>query len=128
MHQDIDKLANQAAGNWYSLMKLRKDKGSMLYLTHKQPSWYTHERSLTMSQEYSDPNRATDPLPKPIDITIENHRSVFLFHLHSDAARTWVEDNVSTESWQWFGQALAVDHHCARDLAQGMLDDGFTVE
>lgn len=61
------------------------------------------------------------------DVTIENHGSIFLFHLHTDAAEEWVETHVPGDA-MFFGGALAVEHRYAEDLAGGMLDDGLEVE
>ena len=60
------------------------------------------------------------------DVKVENHGTLFLFRLLTDAARDWVEAHVDPEA-QWFGGALVVEHRYARDLAQGMLDDGLAV-
>jgi len=67
------------------------------------------------------PKKAASP-----DVTVENHGTVFLFNLLTDAARAWVEENVPDDA-QYFGGALAVEPRYARDLAQGMIDDGMTV-
>jgi hypothetical protein len=60
-----------------------------------------------------------------LDITVENHGSIFLFRPESDAGKSWLEDNTDG---QWFGNALAVEHRFAYDLAQGALNDGLEVE
>lgn len=59
--------------------------------------------------------------PSPPDVTIQNQGSVFLFVLHTPAARDWVGENVSIEDYQWLGShSFAVDHRFAADLATGM--------
>lgn len=65
---------------------------------------------------------------KTPDIRVENHGSIFLFRWLTKAGKSWIGENVSAEGWQFFGDALAVDHHYARDLASGMLNDGLRVE
>ncbi len=37
-------------------------------------------------------------------------------------ARAWMKDNIQSESWQWLGGSLGVDHHCADDLLEGMTE------
>jgi hypothetical protein len=62
------------------------------------------------------------------DINIENHGSIFLFHPNTPEGGRWLEENVQSESWQWFGKALSVDHRYAQGLAAAALDDGLSVE
>ncbi len=61
------------------------------------------------------------------DVTVDNHGSVFLFHMHTDRAREWVETNVSEER-QMLGGALAVEARYAFAIAQGMNVDGLSVK
>lgn len=61
-----------------------------------------------------------------MDITVQNEGTIFLFHLHSEEAVAWVDENVPEPLW--FGKALAVEHRYAEDLAQGMLDDGLVLQ
>ena len=62
-----------------------------------------------------------------IDVEVENHGSILLIYLLSDAAQDWVEEHVEAEDCQWFGTALAVEQRMAGDLAQGMADAGLIV-
>lgn len=63
------------------------------------------------------------------DVTVENHGSLFVFTILTDAANEWVSENVQTEPHQWLGDhTLAVEHRYAHDIAQGMLDAGLEVE
>lgn len=57
------------------------------------------------------------------DVYVENHGSLFLFHLETEEAVMWVEANVGEVELP-----LAVEHRYAYDLAQGMLDAGLTLE
>jgi hypothetical protein len=45
----------------------------------------------------------------------------------SEAARQWVDENVVSEPWQWFGGALWVDVRCARHLVDEIADQGFEI-
>jgi hypothetical protein len=60
-----------------------------------------------------------------IDITITNEESIFTFRPNTAEGQQWLEDHTDG---QWFGGALIVEHRYARDLAQGCLDAGLTVE
>jgi hypothetical protein len=59
------------------------------------------------------------------DIEVENHGSIFLFRPLTNAGSEWLNENTDG---QWFGNALAVEHRYAFDLAQGAIDDGLKVE
>jgi hypothetical protein len=59
------------------------------------------------------------------DVTVTNCGSIVQFRLHSKAAQEWVEENVQTDDWQWFGRnCFNVDHRYAGHLAEGMADAG----
>jgi hypothetical protein len=61
---------------------------------------------------------------KMTDYTFENHGSLFLVRPHNDAAEAWLVEHTDG---QWLGGALAVEHRYAAGLAEGLIDDGFTV-
>jgi hypothetical protein len=61
------------------------------------------------------------------DFLIADHGSIFTIAPVSEAARQWLDENVASEPWQWLGDALCVDHRCARDLIDQIADDGFDV-
>lgn len=61
------------------------------------------------------------------DVTIENHGSIMLFRLNTDAAEEWVDTYVSDDAQLW-GGALVVEPRYAGNLAAGMVDDGLEVE
>ncbi len=65
-----------------------------------------------------------------IDVTIDNDNGVYSFHLHTPAAKDWVEENVALEGWQWLGSScFAIDDGCmAMSLADGMTGDGLAVQ
>ena len=60
------------------------------------------------------------------DISIENHGTIFLFWLNTQAATEWVEEHVQSDA-QFFGDALVVEHRYARDLATAAVADGLAV-
>ena len=46
----------------------------------------------------------------------------------TDRAKTWVDENVHSEPWQWLGSTLVVDHHFIKDLELGMVDARLTTD
>ncbi len=58
-------------------------------------------------------------------VRIEGH--IVMFTPESDFAKEWVSENLSLESWQWWGNAFAVEMGYAGDLIQGMMGDGLEV-
>jgi hypothetical protein len=62
------------------------------------------------------------------DVSIENHGSIVLFVLLTDASLAWVIEHVKTEPWQWLGEnRLAVEPRYVGALATGLRCEGFTV-
>lgn len=59
-----------------------------------------------------------------MDVLVANEGTVVSFRPVSEAGKAFIEENVESESWQWLGDALVVDHRYAEPLIQGMLDDG----
>lgn len=66
-------------------------------------------------------------MPQP-DFTIRHDGSIFMFTPLTGICRQWIEDNVQSEGWQWFGNALCVDQHLARGLKNTLEDAGFAGE
>ena len=62
------------------------------------------------------------------DVVVENHGSIFSFMPVTKAAKAWIEENVETEGWQWLCGALCVEPRMARDLADGMVSAGLSIE
>ena len=68
-------------------------------------------------------------MAKPIaDILVADHGSVYLFIYQSEVGRDFLQDECETESWQWLGSNLAVDHGVAAGLVAAMIDHGLTVD
>lgn len=67
------------------------------------------------------------PTRRVIDVLVHDHGSIFLFSLLTPAAQEWVAENVETESHNWLGGSLAVEHRYAHALAAGMIDAGLNV-
>jgi len=63
----------------------------------------------------SNPEKCKTP-----DLLVRNEGTVFVFCPLTERARAWIDENVQTEAWQWFGSALVVEHRYAWGLASGM--------
>jgi hypothetical protein len=61
------------------------------------------------------------------DFQIADHGSIISIKPVSEAARTWIDENVVSEPWQWLGGALCVDIRCARDFIDGIAAEGFEI-
>ena len=63
-----------------------------------------------------------------LDVSIENHGSIFLFRILTPAAQKFVDEHLQLEGWEWMGNGVAVEHRFAEDLAIRMMDEhGLTV-
>jgi hypothetical protein len=61
-----------------------------------------------------------------IDVKVENHGTIMLFRLLTDAAEEWVDENVPDNSQYW-SDSLVVEPRYAEDLALGMIEAGLEV-
>jgi hypothetical protein len=61
-------------------------------------------------------------------VLIANTGNVFTFCPLTDRAKTWIDDNVQSESYQWLGATLIVEHRYALGLAQGPIDAGLVLQ
>jgi hypothetical protein len=62
------------------------------------------------------------------DVLVHNEGTVFLLNPLTARAKEWIEENVQTEAYQWFGSTLVVEHRFVWGLAQGMLDEGLVLQ
>lgn len=65
------------------------------------------------------------------DFTISDNgpmSTIVMFRANSDEAKQWVDDKVEVPNYMWLGESFAADHRPARDLIEGILEAGFTVE
>jgi hypothetical protein len=65
--------------------------------------------------------------PAP-DVLVANGGTVFTFCPLTDRAKTWIDDNVQSESYQWLCNVLVVEHRYAWGLALGMQQDGLILK
>jgi hypothetical protein len=61
------------------------------------------------------------------DFRIEGGGTVYLFRPLTETAREHLETNVQSDA-QWFGDALAVEHRYARDLAAQLAEEGYVIQ
>lgn len=61
------------------------------------------------------------------DIRVEDHGTIARFTPLSDSGREFLQTEVSSEGWQWFGGGLCVDHRYAGDLMTACLENGLEV-
>jgi hypothetical protein len=74
---------------------------------------------------HNEPTSQPDLQP---DVLVANAGTVFTFCPLTARAKTWIDDNVQTESYQWLGNVLIVEHRYAWGLAQGMIDEGLVLQ
>lgn len=73
-----------------------------------------------MSNSHSSKPRA--------DVLVSGGGSLYVFRALTDAAKEWIESNVSSEGFQpQFPEVLYVEHRYAHDLAAGMRDAGMVL-
>jgi hypothetical protein len=65
---------------------------------------------------------------KAPDVLVRNEGTVFVFCALTSRAKAWIDANVQTDAYQWFGNALVVEHRFAWGLGMGMRDAGLVLE
>jgi hypothetical protein len=65
-------------------------------------------------------------MPRDADVIISGGGTIYLFRPLNASASDWVAGWVCGER-QLLGNALAVEHRYARDLAQAMAEDGLRI-
>lgn len=71
---------------------------------------------MTRTANDSSPIQLRDQAQREADILIRDHGSMWSFTPQSDEAGAYMREGVQTESWQWSGETLMVDHRPARGL------------
>jgi hypothetical protein len=62
-----------------------------------------------------------------VDVSVRDEGSVVIVTPQTDAAKAWVEENVSLEGWQWFGGGFAAEPRMLDNLLAGMEEDGLEI-
>ncbi len=61
------------------------------------------------------------------DLRVENHGSIITIDPVTPAGKVWLEQNVESEGWQWFGPMLCVEPRYALPLLCAAYDAGLVV-
>jgi hypothetical protein len=61
-------------------------------------------------------------------MVVNDQGSVVIFTPEGDFEYEWMMLNLETESWQWQGRSLVVDHRPAQDLVDLIQHEGFIIE
>lgn len=61
-----------------------------------------------------------------IDVSVQNEGSVILLTPNTEAARDWIDENISSSS-TWWGKALVVETRYAGPVIEGMQRAGLVV-
>ena len=62
------------------------------------------------------------------DFSLYNGGTIFRLTLNTQAARAWVDENLSLESWQWFGDdSIVIEGRFILDILAGIKAAGLTV-
>jgi len=69
------------------------------------------------------------PAAKPIgpDFSVSNHGSIYLLTPLTGAAEEWVDEHIGDDALR-FGYGVSVEHRYIRDIVDGIVNDGLTVE
>lgn len=62
------------------------------------------------------------------DVLVNNAGTLFTFCPLTARAKEWISENVQSESYQWLGATLCVEHRYAWGLAEGMKDAGLVLQ
>ncbi len=62
------------------------------------------------------------------DIEVKNEGTVVLLIPMSSEGKAWIDENLQLESWQWYGNAAAIEARYVDPIVQGMQDDGLEVQ
>lgn len=57
---------------------------------------------------------------KPV-VHVEYHGTVTLIRPLTKAAKRWLQENVHSEGWQWWGDALACEPRYVEDVVNALL-------
>ena len=58
------------------------------------------------------------------DFAVDNHGTIIVFHLFTDRAREWVNENVNIPSYMRLGGDFACEHRMAEGILEGMAEEG----
>lgn len=61
------------------------------------------------------------------DFHVEDNGSIILLRPMTDAAKTWIDEHITGDEVQYFGNAVVVEHRYIADIIDGIKNDGLTV-
>jgi hypothetical protein len=62
------------------------------------------------------------------DFNYRNEGTIFLLIPNTEIAHDWINENLYIESWQKFGNNVAIDHRCFVPIYEGIENDGLLIE
>lgn len=62
------------------------------------------------------------------DVVVANCGTLWAMCPMTDAAKTWVNENVMLEGYQWLGNSFYVEARYAPALLEGMKESGLAIE
>ena len=68
----------------------------------------------------------SDSSPTKPDFIVENHGSIFLLSPQTDAARAWIDENITHEGFQPYWPVVVIEPHYIADIIAGIQNDGLT--
>jgi DNA-binding LacI/PurR family transcriptional regulator len=69
---------------------------------------------------------ATDSENQP-DLDVRNEGTIIVFTPQTEAGKHFLQEVLYTDSYQWFGGALCIDHRMARGVIDAAKGEGLTV-
>ena len=61
------------------------------------------------------------------DILLTNHGSICLFRAFTKLGEGWLDENLSDENQQYWGDAVVCEPRCVAAIDEGAINDGLTV-
>lgn len=61
-----------------------------------------------------------------VDFIIVDNGSIVSFNPKTQAAKDWVSEKLSLESWHWLGNAFLIERRFACPIIDGIQNDGLT--
>lgn len=60
------------------------------------------------------------------DFAVTDEGTIWTIRPLTPFGSEWLDENVHTEDWQWFGGELYIDHRFARAILRGISETGLT--
>lgn len=61
------------------------------------------------------------------DITVYVDGNFAMLKALTEQGVSWIDDNLESESWQWLGNRLCVDHRYINAIIEGVINDGLSI-